>query len=374
MKVLFTCGGTAGHINPAVAVAMQLQSWDPSTEVLFIGAEGKMEMDLVPREGYEIRGITITNLSREKSLQGLKHNIGTIRNVVRSSAEAKRILREFAPDAVVGTGGYVCYPVIRAAHLAGIPTAVHESNARPGLTTRMLARMADRVLVGMEGCASAYPDPKKVTVTGTPVRGGFDRGSKSAARQELGIGEEEKLVLSVWGSLGAGYLNEIMLQIIPELCRRDCGFRLIHVTGRRYYAEFMEKLRATCPDWTEHGIDVREYLHDMPRVMAAADLVMCRSGASTLSELAYMAKPALLVPSPNVVANHQEKNARVVEQAGAAKVLLEGEFTAESLLAELSAMTGNSDALQRMAEASGALCEENAAEAIAAIVKELAEG
>ena len=195
MRFLFTCGGTAGHINPAVAVASALQDRCPGSEVLFIGAEGNMEMELVPKEGYEIRPVKITNLSRGHSLTAISHNLDTVKNVLHSTAEARRIIREFKPDVVIGTGGYVCFPVLTAANELHIPTVIHESNASPGLTTKLLSRNVDRILVGLEGCRSAYSDPSRVEVTGTPVRSAFSRYTRASAREELGIPMEDKLVL-----------------------------------------------------------------------------------------------------------------------------------------------------------------------------------
>ena len=165
MRFLFTCGGTAGHINPALAVASALLDRIPGSEVMFIGAEGKMEMELVPREGYEIRSIPITNISRAHSLAGIRHNLDTVKNVLRSTSEARRMIRDFKPDVVIGTGGYVCFPVLTAAHELHIPTVIHESNAQPGLTTKLLSRNVDRILVGMENCRSAYDNPDRVEVT-----------------------------------------------------------------------------------------------------------------------------------------------------------------------------------------------------------------
>ena len=353
MRFLFTCGGTAGHINPAVAVASALQERCPGSEVLFIGAEGKMEMELVPKEGYEIRPVKITNLSRGHSLSSISHNLDTVKNVLRSTAEARRIIREFKPDVVIGTGGYVCFPVLTAANELHIPTVIHESNASPGLTTKLLSRNVDKIMVGLEGCRQAYSDPSRVEVTGTPVRSAFSRYTRASAREELGIPGEEKLILSVWGSLGAGHMNEIMLELIPLLRERE--FRLIHVTGRQYHDGFMERLLQTTPDYADYGVEVVEYLHDMPRVMSAADLILCRAGASTLSELAFMGKPAILVPSPNVTANHQEKNARLVEASGGAKVLLEGEFSAQSLLEEIRSILSDREGLDVMAEKAASL-------------------
>ena len=367
MKFVFTCGGTAGHINPALAVAGRLRELLPDSEMLFIGAEGKMEMELVPREGYRIEGLKITNISREHSLSGIVHNLDTLKNVAVSLHEAKKLLREFAPAAVIGTGGYVCYPVLTAAHELHIPPFVHESNAVPGLTTKMLAEHVDRVLVGFEDSRRYYKHPDRVEVTGTPVRGEFGCETKEQAKAELGIPAGEKLVVSVWGSLGAGHMNEVMTELIPMLDGKQ-GFRLLHAAGSRYYAGMAEKLGETAPDMAEHGVELREYIYDMPRVMTAADLVVCRAGASTISELCYMGKPVIIVPSPNVTNNHQEKNARVLEEAGGAKVLLEGEFDAQSLLADVKELLSDDEKLSAMSTAMTSLAAEDATERICGII------
>lgn len=363
MKLILTCGGTAGHIYPAVAVAGRIKELFPDSSILFIGAEGKMEMELVPREGYEIRSIKVTNLSREKSIKGLVHNAQSAANLIGAHSKAKKIIKDFAPDLVVGTGGYVCYPVLKAAAELGIPTAVHESNAVPGLTTKMLAKTVDRVLVGFEESRVHYPHPERVHVTGTPVRGQFSAYTKESAKAELGIPADMPIVLSVWGSLGAGHMNEIMTELLPKL-QNENRFHLIHSIGSRYYKDFSEKLEGKIPACA----DVREYIYDMPRVMAAADLIMCRAGASTLAELSYMAKPVIIVPSPNVTNNHQEKNARVLEKAGGAKVFLEGEFTADSLLETMEELLFDPQRLEAMSKAMAELAVSDAADKICGII------
>ena len=369
MRFLFTCGGTAGHINPAVAIAGRLQELYDDCEILFIGAEGMMEMNLVPREGYEIRGIEITNISREVSLAGVAHNARTLKNVARSIEKAKRIIREFRPDAVIGTGGYVCYPVLTAAHRLHIPTLVHESNAVPGLTTKLVARQVDRVMVGFEESRGYYPEPEKVAVTGTPVRGSFSQFTKEKARAQLGIPNDKPLVVSVWGSLGAAHMNAVIGEMIP-LMRGDPSFRLIHSAGSRYFKKLCEKLDESAPDRVEFGADVREYIYDMPCVMAAADLVLCRAGASSLSELCFMGKPAVIVPSPNVTNHHQEKNARVLERSGGAKVLLEGEFDASSLLALIRGLLREPETLDSMHKAMLSLAVPDATDRICGIIRD----
>jgi len=368
MKFIFTCGGTAGHINPALAVAGRLKERMPDSEFLFIGVNGKMEMDLVPRAGYEIRGLDMTYIKRGHDLQSIMHNLETVRNVERSKHEAKEIIRAFGPDAVIGTGGYVCYPVLAAAHALHVPTLVHESNAVPGLTTKLLADRVDRVMLGFEESRQYYRHPERVTVTGTPVRGEFDRVERENARKELGLRPGEKLVLSVWGSLGAEHMNKVMTELIPMLDGNQ-GFRLIHAAGSLYYDRVVGKLKDQSLE--KLGVEVREYIHDMPRLMAAADLILCRAGASTISELSYMGKPVIMVPSPNVTNNHQEKNARVLEHAGGAEVLLEGEFDAASLLERVNSLLGDGEKLAAMGEAMYALSVRDACERITEMVLEV---
>ena len=363
MRFVLTCGGTAGHINPALAVAGRLKELMPESLFLFLGAEGKMEMDLVPRAGYEIRPLKITNISRGRSLSAVMHNVDTVKNVLASEREARGILKEFQPDAVIGTGGYVCFPVLAAAAKLRIPTLVHESNALPGLTTRMLADRVDAILVGFEESRKHYRSPEKVTVTGTPVRGEFARYTRESARAELGLDPREPLVVSVWGSLGSGHMNHILLDMLPML-RGQRRFHMIHSVGSRDHREFQEYLEQQKLDPADCNVDAREYIFDMPRVMAAADLILCRAGASTLAELTYMGKPVLIVPSPNVTDNHQEKNARVLEQAGGAKVFLEGEFDAEALLREIQRLLESPGELEAMSGAMRALSVPDATDKI----------
>ena len=371
MKVLFTCGGTAGHINPALGVAGRIRELHPDVEILFVGAKGQMETELVPREGYALETVTITNLHRSLRPADIRHNLATMKNVLTSQQEAKAILRDFAPDVAVGTGGYVCYPVLKAAHAMGVPTAVHESNAVPGLTTKMLEGVVDTVMVGFEESRANYKHPERVVVTGTPVRGEFMHADKLAARRALGLPEDKPLVASVWGSLGAGHMNEIMTDFIIRACANPF-FGVVHSTGKAWYQKMTSTLEREKPGYDKLGMDVREYIYDMPLVMAAADLVMCRAGASTLAELTAMGKPAVLIPSPNVTNNHQEKNARVLADAGAAKLLLEPDFTADSLLGLVSELLHHPEQLDVMSEKMRALGVPDATGRIAGIVLDLA--
>ncbi len=370
MRFLFVCGGTAGHINPALAVAGRLQKLKPDSEFLFLGVNGKMEMNLVPKAGFRIIGLNMTFLKRGYDLSSFSHNFDTMKNVLRSRQEARRIIREFKPDAVIGTGGYVCFPVLEAARELRIPTLVHESNAVPGLTTKLLAERVDRIMLGFEESRQYYRHQERICITGTPVRGEFEYISRDEARKELQLSDDEKLVISVWGSLGAQNMNRIMGELIPMMDGRQ-GFRMIHAAGSLYYHELLEKLQESAPDYKNAGVEVREYIYDMPRLMAAADLILCRAGASTISELCYLGKPVIMVPSPNVTNNHQEKNARILETAGGAEVLLEEEFDAESLLERVNLLLKDERKLESMGKAMRALSVPDAAGEIAAIILNL---
>ena len=371
MNFLFTCGGTAGHINPAIGVAQRLREIMPDCGILFVGADGHMETELVPREGFDIKTVKITNISRNINLEGLKHNLDTVKNVFSATAESKRIIKEFKPDAVIGTGGYVCYPVLKAAHSLGIPTFVHESNAVPGLTTKMLSGVADRIMVGFEDSRQYYRHADRVVVTGTPVRAAFLQNDKAAAREKLGLDPNRPMVVSVWGSLGAAFMNKTMVGFIEKAMGKP-SFTLIHSAGKNGYKTMLEDMKKEgIKNPKLSGMDVREYIYDMPLVMAAADLVVCRSGASTLSELAVLGKPAILVPSPNVTNNHQEKNARVLEKAGAAVLIPETDITPDKLLGSVSLLLNRPDTLAAMSEQMKKLGVADATERIVQVIMDV---
>lgn len=369
MRVLFTCGGTAGHINPALGVAGRIRELLPDAKILFVGAEGHMETELVPREGYRLETVPIEGFQRSLHPKMIGKNLHTAALLAQSLQKAKRILRDFQPDVAVGTGGYVCYPVLKAASALGIPTAVHESNAVPGLTTRLLEKNVSRIMVGMEESRGYYKDPGKVELTGTPVRVDFGKETRAAARRELGLPADEKIALAVFGSLGAGEMNHRMEEMIRLMAaEKTAPFRLIYATGKRYY----DDVRASLANVRCAGLDLREYIYDMPRVMAAADVILCRAGASTISELTYLGKPAVIVPSPNVVNHHQEKNARVLADAGAAKMLLEGQFDGAALYREVNALISDPAAMAAMHAASARIGVQDATDRICSIVLGLA--
>lgn len=362
MKILFTCGGTAGHINPAVALARLVQERKPNAEVLFVGAKGGMEERLIPKEGFPLETVTISSFRRKLNLSGLRYNLNTLRNLSVSRREAANILTNFAPDLVVGTGGYASYPVVREAARRGIPTAVHESNAIPGLTTKRLSAVADCVMVGFSACESYYRHPERVLVTGTPVRGAFFEKSRAEAKKALGIPEDALLVLSYWGSLGAEQMNRSMNDFIAMEMQENADFYHIHGAGRNFAAmqEELGKRKLTLPP----RVQLHEYLYDMPCVMAAADVVLCRGGASTISELTALGRAAIIVPSPNVTNNHQGKNAEVLQNAGGARVMQECEASGVNLYQETSSLLKDTQHRKEMERAMASLGMPDASERI----------
>lgn len=337
MNVIFTCGGTAGHVNPALALAGYMQKMDADTRILFVGTPRGIERSLVEKAGYAFRAVEVSGFSRRISVESLVHNLKSVKNLLVAPARAKAIIREFQPDLVVGTGGYASYPIVKCAAQLKIPTAVHESNMVPGLTTKMLESFADRIMVGFEDCRAHYKNPEKIVVTGTPVRGDFFDLDRAQAREKLGLTDERPLLVSFWGSLGASTMNEMMVDFFAKEAAEGYPFHHIHGVGSSGWGK-MQSDMAQRGLANGGGLDVREYIHDMATVMAAADVVLCRAGASTVSELTALGKPAVMVPSPYVTNNHQEKNARILERHNGAVVVLEQQTDGAALYDTVSAV------------------------------------
>lgn len=331
MNLIFTCGGTAGHINPAIAVANLMRERHPNSRILFIGAAGHMEEKLVPQAGFELKTLHVEGLARGKSFDAIKKNVKAVKEVMDAIGQCKKLFAEFQPDVVFGTGCYASFPALYAASSMKIPTVIHESNAVPGLTNKLAAKNASKILVAFEESVANYSDTSRVEVVGMPIRREFLYTDRQEARKALGI-DSRPLVVSAFGSLGAKVMNEETAELFAMEQRDGFPYQHIHATGGFGWEWMPKRVQDMGVDLSKAGsIDMREYIYDMPTVMEAADLIISRAGASTCNEIAACGIPSILIPSPNVTNNHQEKNARVLEARGGAVVILEKECTAEKL-------------------------------------------
>ena len=371
MNVIFTCGGTGGHINPAIAVANIWKERYPKDNILFIGAKDRMEEKLVPQAGYRLHTIPASGMSRGKNLKALKHNLQAIGYIFKAVSSCKKVIREFQADVVVGTGGYASFPALWAASQLGIPTCVHEANAMPGLTTRMIANRATRVLTCFPESAKYYKHPENVETVGMPVRKEFILTRKADARKELGL-DERPLIVSAFGSQGAKAMNEVIGQLFALEKEAGYPFQHIHAIGR-YGVDWMpEYVKEQGVDLSENkGISMQEYIYNMPTMMAAADVIISRAGASSCNEIAASGTPCILIPSPNVTDNHQEKNARALSDQGAAVLLLEKDCTAEALMEQLTSLLQDRERYGKMERALQKMCVLDSAERLCDIIYEL---
>ena len=371
MNVIFTCGGTAGHINPAIAVANILKERHPDVNILFIGASGHMEEKLVPQAGYDLACLPGSGLSRSLSFSALKKNAKALKNVLSAVSQCKKFIRNFKADVVVGTGGYASFPALHAASKLGIPTIVHEANAVPGLTTKMAAKTATRVLVAFEESAAYYRKPEKVEVVGMPVRKEFVFTERDAARKELGL-DGRPLVVSAFGSLGARAMNYAMADFMK--LEKDAGmpFQHIHATGSYGWEWMPEHLKSLGvePDACD-GLDLREYIYNMPTVMAAADIIIGRAGASTCNEIGASGTPCILIPSPNVTNDHQTKNAKVLADRGAAILIPEGEGMGQKLYDTVNELLNDHERRAKMSATLRQMVVLDSADRICDMIEEL---
>ncbi len=347
MRFLFSCGGTGGHINPAIAVARLVKEKKKDAEILFVGVEGGMETRLVPAAGFEIKTIKASSISRKLTPSALYENMRSVARVFSAKKNAKAIIREFKPDVVMGTGGYACFPVLSAAAEIKVPTVLHEANAHPGLATRRLASKITKMLLNFKKTEEFLPKKVNCTTVGYPVRGDILMYSRELAREELGI--EKPLLVTFWGSLGAREMNKRIAEFMKLEKENGASFCHIHACGKFGYGWMPGLLseNGVTYEW-EDGIWLREYIDDMPRVLAAADLVMCRGGAGTLSEINSRGVPAIIIPSPNVTDNHQYKNALELSRVGGAEVIAEVDADAKLLYERVCALINDPEKLADM--------------------------
>jgi len=348
MRVLISGGGTGGHINPALAIAGMIREKYEGAVIEYVGTNKGLETKLVPREGYKLHTVKVRGFSRSLSLT----NIDAAIKAVTSVWEAKKIIKEFKPDIVIGTGGYVCWPVLKAAAKLGIPTAVHEQNAVVGMTVKMLAKYVDKVMISFEESRELFDCPEKLVLTGNPIKTEMLTASPDVSKKKLGFDEGTPVILSYGGSLGAMRVNQTVMQVIESFSEKSDVYH-IHATGRGEWQENKAKLLER--GYEDHGdyvtkgkITVREYIYDMPTLMSAADVIISRAGAMTIAEISAMGKASIMIPSPNVTNNHQYKNAAVLEKAGGAILIEEKDLDAETLKIKLSGLINNREKLESL--------------------------
>lgn len=346
MRVIISAAGTGGHINPGIAIANKIKEKEPNSEIIFIGTDRGLENDLVPRAGYELKHLEAYGFKKEISIQNLKNILKTL----GSTKKAKKIIEEFNPDLVLGTGGYICGPVFAAATSKKIPTMLHESNAYPGKAVNMFAKKVDKVLVGFEDAKNRLEKAKEVVVTGTPTKVRKVEVSEERKKEiykELGINNKLPVVLVFGGSQGAQAINNAVRELIKD--GKNEGYQMIWAAGPKQYEEVAKYFSENNMDIEKlENVKVLPYIYNMEEMMNISDLFVCRSGAMTITEISIVGKPAIFIPLPSMSANRQEDNARVLEKLGAASIILNNELKSENLAEEINKIVKDEKKMKKM--------------------------
>ncbi len=366
MKVLIAAGGTGGHVNPALAVAGEIKKRYPDAEVVFVGTADRIESKIVPEAGYELKTIEISGFKRGFSPAEIKANIKTVIRVLKSTGAVKKIINEFKPDVCVGFGGYVSGPVIRTAANMGIPTAIHEQNAFPGITNKALAEKVDVVMLTSEDAKPRMKCKNEPVITGLPIRGEILEADSRKSRSELGF-DERPVVLVMGGSLGAGEINKAIVDVIASRAV-NAEYNYIVSTGQNGLW-VPDKLKTCGIDLEKSpNIQIRSYINDMARCLSASDVVVCRAGASSLSEIQALGKPSILIPSPNVTENHQYHNAMALVNKNAALIIEEKDLTGKSLGEAIDTLANSKETLSEIGRNARAMAVTDATSRICDIV------
>ncbi|MBQ1928882.1 MAG: undecaprenyldiphospho-muramoylpentapeptide beta-N-acetylglucosaminyltransferase [Clostridia bacterium] len=370
MKIVFACGGTGGHINPAIAIAGTIKEKHPNAKIAFIGNRTGMEAQLVPKAGYDFHPIDVAGFQRKLNFTNIKRNIDAFYKMFYSTVQSGKILKELQPDVVIGTGGYVCGPVLRKAAKMGIKTATHEQNAFPGVTTKMLCKFVDEIMVAMPDAIKRLPDNRSYTITGNPVRESIINTTKLEARKKLGL-DSRPMILSLGGSLGARRVNESVADLLGWHGNTGKYYHY-HAIGK-FGMDFMPDLiKSKGVDYENKPyLRITEYIYDMDLCMAAADLVINRAGATTLSELEVQGKPSILIPSPNVAENHQYYNAKALADVGAAVLIEEKDLTGDKLIEIVASLIDNPEKLEQMSKSAKSIAVTDSNERIYKVIMKL---
>lgn len=366
MKVIIAAAGTAGHINPGIAIANKIKEENPKAKIIFIGTMRGIENDLVPRAGYELKTIEAYGIQKRINIQNIKNMFKTIKGF----SEAKKIIEKEKPDLVIGTGGYICGAVLTAAQKQNIPTMLHESNSYPGLAVRFLAKKTDVIMVGFEEAKNRLKKAKNVVLTGTPTKIRSIKLDKEEIKKQMGITNSLPIVLIFGGSQGARTINNNVLEIIKNGLNKN--YQIIWAPGQKQYDIIQEELEKVNININNvKNAKIFPYIYNMQEVMYVSDLIIARSGAMTITEMSIMGKPAIFIPLPSRNANRQEDNARVMEKIDAAKVILETELDYKVLEKTIDELICNKEKLLKMGENARQTAIENAEERIYEEVKKL---
>ncbi len=365
MRYLITGGGTGGHIYPALAIANEIRDRHKDAEILYVGTKKGLESELVPREGLNFKTIRVKGLPRKLNADAFK----ALKELALGIRDASKIIKEFNPDIVIGTGGYVCGPVVYIASKKGIPTVIHEQNAFPGITNKILSRYVDRVLVTFEESKKYFKKQEKIILTGNPIRKSIVNVDRKKAYFDLKINPNIPFILSFGGSGGQNKLNEAMLKVIEEFANNEF-IQIVHVTGNRFYEDFNHKLKSKNL-YLKDNIRIMPYLYKMPEALNIADLVVTSAGAITLAEISAVGVASILIPKGYTAENHQEHNARVFADKGASSLILEKDLTGELLYKTIKELIEDRKKLSEMGRKSKMLGEVNATEKIVDIICEL---
>lgn len=363
MKCILSGGGTGGHLYPALAIAEKILSEEPDSEILFVGSKDSIEADVVPKMGYKFVSIPTERLNiGEGPLQKMAINAKVGMSNLAGVAKATAIVRKFKPDAVVGTGGFVCFPTLFAAQMAKYPTYVHEQNAVPGRANKALAKGAKKIFVGFKGAEDSFGYPEKTMFTGNPVRKEFFNLNKAASREKLGIPMDDMVVFAFGGSLGARNINNIALRYMKHISGKS-GRTLLMGTGGRHYDECIDRCKAEGVEITKN-IKIESYIENMTDYLAASDLMICRAGALSLAEIITAGKPSIIIPIPNTVGNHQYYNAKAIADAGGAFLVEEKDLDIDDICEKIEYLASNKAVLKNMGEICQGMASQDAADII----------
>lgn len=344
MKVVIAAGGTGGHIYPGIAIANKIRKENPNVQITFVGTQKGLEKDLVPGEGYSLEFIRVKGFRRKLSIDTLK----SIGGIFSGLKDAHDIIKKIRPDIVIGTGGYVCGPMLLSAKIHKIPTLIHEQNAFPGITNKLLSRVVDRVAISFRESEKYFKNTEKTILSGNPIRQEFKKSDKMDARSYLGLPTDNQIIVALGGSQGAWSINQSMVTVIKALKDKK-NINIIHITGKNQYDKVLDMFKTDGIDIHKYSnIQILPYSQDVAKLYSACDLIISRSGAMTVSEITAVGRPGIFIPFPYATDNHQEFNAKVVADRGGGILILDKDLNGKILLNNIESLLTNKNKLIKM--------------------------